>query len=371
MHKISTTLLTLIFATVGLTGAQLHAEDAQFTADQSFSKAIDSVCVPALKTLEEPTTDANLTPYDPFRDERLAPDPRLMPSIPEPTTMGVVTYLLRALAMDVGNRIFEKYFKKVKSGLVEADFERIAKIVKDALREDAKRKTESCLQAIQMAHRKISGPRFIRSRALKIDETTTAILAGIENFDHDFTRAALMGAGTAAAAMQLGLVQEMGKRMVEIDAEYFAMTKSDTVGFMKDYLKRMDKSYLDPTNPEVFRTSFKTRTSNSQDELRYEFRGYLWNQLDFFRSGWCEGDAAQEPMGDEPVGEVVEGKTYTCAHLKKSFERQTKNLFEPREQKLSEMINYDAASFSSSSSEDWNLSEAMEAIRAMPFTNED
>lgn len=346
---------------------------AQDSKDPFISK-LDSICVPALKTLAEPTTPANLTPLAELDDggdngamfER-DPDPDPLP--PPVTTMGVVTYLLRAIALEVGNRIFEQYFKKIKSGLVEEDFKRIAQIVADALREDAKRKTENCLVAIQAAHRKISGDKFIASRAVRLDETTSAILIGIDNFDHDYTRMALMGGGIAAATMQLGLVQEMGKRMTEINKSYFEMTKSDSVQFINAYAKQMTKKYLDETNPEVYRTKFETREVNDHDELKYNYWGHLWGKLEFFRTGWCEGPKPKNARRKAKSRRARKGdsqdQTYTCARLKSSYEQQTYNLFAPKEQQLKATIHYKL------NDKDWDVYQVAKAIEEMPFSQEE
>lgn len=235
-----------------------------------------TICYPAIAALQEPTTEANLTPYDPFK--YLEPDTySAIPTQVEPTTTAIAMWFLKAIAIELGNKIFEKHFGDPKRGLTEKDFERIDKIIRQALRDDAKRVIDDCVYNLQYNNKLIAGKGWDESLAREIYSTSTAVFNNIKRFPHIPSRIAMFPSAQFVGSMQLALGQELIKRNL-IQDELFTRIQTGMADSVQGYLDET-AHLVDFDSKDVY--DFHSRhwiCGKEKEHLCYEVRGKVWGQ---------------------------------------------------------------------------------------------
>lgn len=233
--------------TILVAGAVLTSSVAQAMPEEMLPS---TVCFPAIQALQEPTTEANLTPYDPFNHIETSVDDGLMPDV-EPTATGMAILVLKEIAKVVGTKIYEQIFRDgAKRTLTKADFERISQIVKEALREDAKRKINNCVISIQETSRELA-TSWDQHIATDLYTTSGAVIDTIYHFDHLYSKIALLPSAMLIGSLRAGVAQELLVRDASKTDEFFHMGVKRLTSGSKDYLEETYNKLLDPKNPFV------------------------------------------------------------------------------------------------------------------------
>lgn len=287
------------------------------------------ICYPALQALQTPTTDENLTLHDPFNDAYLEPEFSAIPSSLEPTTAAIAMWFLKIIAVEIGNKIFEKHFGGAKKGLTEKDFQRIDQIVRQALREDAMRKIDDCLYNLQYNNKLIAGDGWDEQMAKEIYTTSTAIFNNIKRFDHMFSRVALFPSAELIGSMQLALGQELIKRKAIPDT-LFTRVRDNMAGSVDEYLSST-WFLVDPNDRRTYTLSTSSRDCNTDanDYFCYNIFGKIWGQDIATIMKRCEIYLkTRQQCVDEYEKELEETKSKMQAKLF-AFDRKRKTISSP------------------------------------------
>lgn len=243
-----------------------------------------TVCVPALQALQEPTTEDNLTPYDPFNrfnDTDIHLDEANIPNV-EPTTTGMAVIILKEIGKVVGTKIYEAIFRDgAKRTLTKADFDRISEIVKEALRDDAKRKINSCVISIQNTAKELAA-NWDAHLAMDAHSTAGSIIDTIYNFDHLYSKVALVPSAMLIGSLRAGIAQEFLIRDASKTDAFFKMGVDRLLKGSEIYKAQVDSELLDHEKPSVRdgRQSF-TRCGNEKVGHAYciDFVRYFWGKM--------------------------------------------------------------------------------------------
>lgn len=237
------------------------------------------ICYPALQALQTPTTEENLTRHDPFKDTYLEPEFNALPSSFEPTTAAIAMWFLKIIAIEIGNKVFEKYFGSAKRGLTEKDFQRIDQIVRQALREDAMRKIDDCLYNLQYNNKLIAGDGWDEQMAKEIFTTSTAIFNNIKRFDHFFSRVALFPSAELIGSMQLALGQELIKRKAIPDT-LFTRVRDNMADSVDEYLSATN-FLVDPRDKRTYHLASSSNmcSNDKRDALCFRIYSKIWGEV--------------------------------------------------------------------------------------------
>lgn len=277
-------------------GAVLVSTLAQATPAERPAELPSTVCYPAIAALQEPTTEANLTPYDPFNtiEDRLYAD-GVYPEV-EPATMAIVTIILKEIAKVVGTKIYEGIFKDgSKKSLTKADFDRIAQIVKEALREDAKRKLNDCIINLQDTHRFLAAT-WEQDIAIDTFTTSQAVVSNIANFDHIWSRLGMVPSAFLVSSLNMGLAQEFLKRDASKTDTFFEATRGRAYDKISTTIIKHDEKLLNESDPWVKSIGGGGQKCGSENE-GYCFSTYSkgWGRQLFYHYERCP----RYPKGQE------------------------------------------------------------------------
>lgn len=242
-----------------------------------------TVCVPALQALQEPTTEDNLTPYDPFNrfnDTDIHLDEANIPNV-EPTTSAMAVIILKEIGKVVGTKIYEAIFRDgAKKTLTKADFDRISEIVKEALRDDAKRKINSCVISLQNTAKELA-VSWDAHLAMDAHSTAGSIIDTIYHFDHLYSKVALVPSAMLIGSLRAGIAQEFLIRDTSKTDAFFHMGVERLLDGSTRYKKTVDSDLLDHKKPSVRdgRQSFR-RCGNEKVGHAYciDFVRYFWGK---------------------------------------------------------------------------------------------
>lgn len=310
--------------TILMAGTMLVSSLAQATPAKRPDRLPSDVCFETLRTLETPTTEDNLTPYDPFTavDDQLYLDDSAYP-VPEPTTMAMVTIILQELGKVIGNKIYQEIFRDgSKTTLTKADFKRIKEIVKEALREEAKDDLNECMINLQETHKFLSSAW---DHAIAIDTYTTshAVVTAIVNFDHLWSRLGMMQSAFFITSLNMGLTQELLKRDASKTDAFFEGTRSRATKSILGGVRKHEH-LLDAKDLWVKNISASGKVCGKEKEhFCISVTGTYWGKRYYHHSEKC-------PAYDE-------GQEY-CDERFERFKNEARDVFAKEYEKMNDAV---------------------------------
>lgn len=272
-----------------LAGAVLVSSLAQATPAERPEMLPSTVCYPAVAALQEPTTEDNLTPYDPFTsvDDQLYLEDSLYPDA-EPTTIALATIILKEIGKVVGTKIYESIFRDgSKQTLTKADFDRIAQIVKEALRDDAKRKLNECVINLQDTN-KFLATTWDKDIAMDAYTTSQAVVSNIAHFDHLWSRLGMMPSAFLISSLNMGLTQELLKRDSSKSDSFFEGTKDRSAKILTRVINKHAEKLLNESDQWVRFISGTGKVCGSEGEgYCFSVHAKFWGKTYYYHSERC------------------------------------------------------------------------------------
>lgn len=326
-----------------------------FAADKPLTS---TVCVPALRALDEPTTDENLTYPDAFTPEALEFSDDNHPDQVGATAGSIAIILIQVIGEEIGTAILKEIFPNgAMQRLTLKDLENIKKIVREALREDAIRKIDDCVYDIQQTNLKMVGEGFQRDIAIDLLTTTDSMYNKMIRFKHMESKLALLPSAMMLGSLNLGLMQEMHKHGV-VNEALFENNRRLMQREASDYLKLA----LEELNADSWE-DMPERIYRKQVDLKKSF--WCGDRDDDFRcltvQSWHWEKLAFEQRDRRCAIDKKRGRYKECGALKKELLGMSSQQF------IDELIDVRHAIYGQRTHDDKGVDFWIEKVKVVPL----
>lgn len=281
------------------------------------------ICVPAFNALQEKTTPENLTSYEDLKSIYGIDDNYIAEDSVEPLTMALAIAAAKGLGNEIGVKIFNSIFgpNGPRKGLTEADFKRIAAIIKEALREDAKRKIGNCIVDIQRAGELLLAS-WDKQTAVDVVNSAASIINNISRFDHEPSRIALMPSAILLGTIQAAVTQDLIKNS-KWDKNSYKVIKKRNLKLGNDFIEFINKK-TDKSNVNNVSTYCSYRKEPGRN-IAFVYSIYLWKKREMHSDSDCyeNNDLECKPKFEKGCNDI---KKSAFSKIDKFKETATKDI---------------------------------------------